>query len=45
LPNALHVYNGETLGLLAGQRLPVVSVTPVQPDVEEVFVRLVGDDR
>ncbi|HZA75908.1 MAG TPA: ABC transporter ATP-binding protein [Acidimicrobiales bacterium] len=35
----------EVLGLLAASRVPLVSVTPVQPDLEEVFVRLVGADR
>lgn len=32
----------EVLDLLARQRVPLVSVTPVRPDLEEVFVRLVG---
>ncbi|MGH9186265.1 MAG: ATP-binding cassette domain-containing protein [Acidimicrobiales bacterium] len=34
----------DVLGLLAAYRVPLVSVTPVQPNLEEVFVRLVGAD-
>lgn len=33
------------LHLLANHRVPLVSVNPAQPDLEEVFVRLVGDDQ
>ncbi|MGH9212736.1 MAG: ATP-binding cassette domain-containing protein [Acidimicrobiales bacterium] len=35
----------EVLDLLAHGKVPLVSVTPVRPDLEEVFVRLVGGDR
>ncbi|MGH8776829.1 MAG: ATP-binding cassette domain-containing protein [Jiangellaceae bacterium] len=35
----------EVLALLARHRLPLVSVSRVQPDLEDVFVRLVGADR
>ncbi len=35
----------EALSLLADHRVPLVSVTPVQPDLEDVFVRLVGAGR
>ncbi|MGH9030729.1 MAG: ATP-binding cassette domain-containing protein [Acidimicrobiia bacterium] len=35
----------EAIGVLAHHGLRLVSVTPVQPDLEEVFVRLVGDRR
>jgi hypothetical protein len=35
----------QALDVLARHRVPLVSVTPVRPDLEEVFVRLVGSDR
>jgi ABC-2 type transport system ATP-binding protein len=35
----------EVLDLLARRQVPLVSVAPVRPDLEEVFVRLVGSDR
>ncbi|MGH9244884.1 MAG: ATP-binding cassette domain-containing protein [Acidimicrobiales bacterium] len=35
----------EVLDLLARHKVPLVSVAPVRPDLEEVFVRLVGADR
>jgi ABC-2 type transport system ATP-binding protein len=35
----------EVLDLLRLYRMPLVSVDPVQPDLEEVFVRLVGSER
>lgn len=35
----------EVLHLLANSQVPLVSVTPVRPDLEEVFVRLVGGNR
>jgi ABC-2 type transport system ATP-binding protein len=35
----------DVLDLLVRDRVPLVSVSPVQPDLEEVFVRLVGTDR
>ncbi len=45
--STLTVSNGdglyETLDLLARRKVPLVSVAPAQPDLEEVFVRLVGD--
>jgi ABC-2 type transport system ATP-binding protein len=33
----------EVLDVLVHQKVPLVSVMPVQPDLEEVFVQLVGD--
>lgn len=46
---SLMVADGDTLQkaleMLVRQRVPLVSVTPVQPNLEEVFVRLVGGDR
>jgi len=35
----------EVLDLLARRQVPLVSVAPVRPDLEEVFVRLVGSNR
>ncbi|MGH9112325.1 MAG: ATP-binding cassette domain-containing protein [Acidimicrobiales bacterium] len=35
----------EVLHLLAHSNVPLVSVAPARPDLEEVFVRLVGGDR
>jgi len=35
----------EVLDLLVRQRVPLAAVSPVQPDLEDVFVRLVGTDR
>jgi ABC-2 type transport system ATP-binding protein len=33
------------LDLLARERVPLVAVAPVQPDLEEIFIRLVGSER
>lgn len=35
----------DVLGVLAARAVPLVSVAQVPPDLEEVFVRLVGADR